>query len=110
MIKLSDFQTRSNLSGGLIPDISKLEQLSKEEFREAHKNEMNDFFRFHVDCNKETPTCGECKISIGNPERLRRYFGVNLHPDCFEKVYRKERAKLLDYEKEYFDLILRRVL
>jgi hypothetical protein len=39
-----------------------------------------------------------------------RYQGSNLHPDCFSKEYFAEREKMEGYAKEYFDLVLARIV
>ena len=109
-MRLSDFNIEDGLSGGLIADVVKLGQLSEDEFKEAHKNEMIDFFESHSKQGDKLPICDGCRISIGNPERLIRYFGRNLHPDCFVGVYSGERKKLKEIDQKYFDLILKNIV
>jgi len=82
-------------------DIAKLMKISDNDFIEIYRREVEEYIRNHGDM----PTCLRCTLSISHPSRLIRYFGANLHPDCFLGIYQGERENLSEEERNYFDRV-----
>lgn len=93
-------------TGLLTTDNNKLKRLKHEEFQNQRlRIVIGNFLENHLNLNGHYPFCFKCQEIINKPENLIRYFGLNLHPDCFKLVYVSERGNLVGTEKDYFDLV-----
>ena len=102
---------RSGLWG---PDIARLKALSPMEFRKCYVADMTLFIAEHRKLTGHAPTCTCCSRQIGSGNELVRYFGTNLHHECFVSTYGEERQQdthpgFSTNETEYFDLVMGRV-
>ncbi len=55
--------------------------------------------------DKPSIQCWECSRKINSADDLIRYYGANLHKECFKAVYEEEKRTRPD-DTEYFDLVL----
>ena len=92
------------------PNVAILSALLPDEFREGYVNDMNKFLEESLRYHREKLRCGVCPELINSGEELVRYQGSNLHPTCFSKEYFAEREKMEGYAREYFDLVLARIV
>ncbi len=101
---MRDSYTLTDFMGFLIPDVKRLEQLSLEDFAEYYFGEMRgyDYWKKGV-----KPKCFHCMEFIEKPEELRRYYGNNLHPECFSLVFIAEYEDMSKFDRRYFGLIER---
>ena len=90
--RLNDFVTNSN---GMV-NVSLLEKESVEDLRamlvEASRVYLEEHKKF---LPNHSVQCYDCKQEVDKPENLIRYFGLNLHPDCFKKTYAGEKENIL---------------
>tara|TARA_Y100000310_G_scaffold340196_1_gene435162 strand:- start:365 stop:685 length:321 start_codon:yes stop_codon:yes gene_type:complete len=92
-----------NSSGLLVADIVGLGSLSEGEFNEWYLAQMEDY----VGNRGKDPVCNGCSESVETSKDLRRYFGRNLHSDCFMDEYSRERDEVRQADRDYFDLVAR---
>ncbi len=57
----------------------------------------------------KVPKCNECNEVIPNPQQLRRYHGLSMHPSCFKQFYEKkgdDRGIMRRYWQRVTNLVL----
>ena len=92
-------------------DHKKIVALSNQEFAIFYGELMNEYRdKDGWWKNGRIPECDTCHQVIPRPSQLRRYQGRSLHPECFKKVYEKEKDTFKGVEREYFDKVANVVL
>ena len=93
-------------------DTSLLRALQPHEFLEGYLADMDKYFEDHAKLGNSPITCWgqDCSRPITSGVELIRYQGANLHPRCFMTTYTSERDNMQQSSREYFDLVLGRVV
>ena len=88
-------------------DVPMLMELDDENFASVLFDESKSYMENHG----RLPCCRRCDMPVSAPENLVRYFGTNLHDNCFVELYERERntSHFTDRERTYFDRVLKMV-
>jgi len=108
VIPLGDIRTLGNYDIGRRFDYEKILSLSSDEFAEFYLKVMEEYRDKDGWWGKAgIPSCSECSQEISGPKELRRYYGLTLHPKCFEKIYEKEKDDQKGLIKFYWDRVVK---
>ena len=105
-MRLKDFYTNTEYSiyeSKL--DVDSLMELFDGDFIRLQETEMQAHSDFCKGNGILEIKCDECNYLIEGPKDLVRYFGVNMHEDCFRISYPNEKRKLNEVERKYFDRV-----
>ncbi len=86
-------------------DQRRINQLPDEEFAQLYLGLMEEYKNDGFWADGRLPKCSECGMEIAGPTELRRFYGRSLHPECFCKVYSRERKDNKGIERKYLERV-----
>lgn len=104
-MKLKDFCYKARVIDLVVIDSKALMELFDRDFKQLHENEMQAHFNFLENVKVYEIMCHQCRNLISTPNELIRYFGSNIHRNCFKDYYPKQREKIEENERIYFDRV-----
>lgn len=106
-MRLQDFYVKNSAFVNDEPklEISSLMGLFDRDFIQLYENEMQAHFDFLKSSGISGIKCSLCKERIDEPRNLIRYFGANIHRECFTDYYNLDKEKLREQERIFFDRV-----